>query len=351
MAKAVIKINLPEDKQGFFCRTPRRIGKKGQRISPSARAIAGKIYGTTVKTDSHVGCWLSYDQIQREFGICRETVATALSMLENAGIIQQHQRDRAGTAFRYVGDAGRTYDVVPQYLYTADIMIGGTSYRLTKAQVSILSHIITESKRPKNNGVYEGSMAQLARTLKLSETTVKKGVKVLLKANLIHRSAEDKGVNAYKRTVYHVDSIIWDLERKLKRKKRAAVAKGSKDIIDTDSRAARKRYYDLAMDQARARADKYKMQVYKAVPEFKDLNAKIQALAFPLAEAEHRKLDTLTSLKETERKYQEARKQIMQRFNIKEERLNATYYARCKRCFDTGAKSDGTLCDCFKEHL
>ena len=348
MAKAAFTINLAEEKQGFFCRVPLRMGQRGPKQSPTARAIAGKIFGVSSKKGSP-SCWTSYDQMQEEFGVCRSTVASSLGTLKENKLIEEKKRDRDGTAYTYVGEASRRYNIVPLYLFTADFVVDGKQCRLTKAQVLLLSHLMTETKRPKNNGKYEGSIAQLARELALSETTVKKALSILMKARLIYRPAEDKGKNGHKLTRYSVAKELFEYERK--RRIRAAKAeKTAQDpkIAALDAKAARESFYAAQRRRAELRAEKYLGQVLAIAPEFAAIKKKIKVAELAEVKAEHFNLPTLADAQARRRELEAQRRAIMQRYQISEEQLRPEYYATCKRCFDTGELPNGRGCMCYQ---
>lgn len=348
MAGFALTINLSEEKQGLFCRVPLRIGEKGRKHSPTSRAIAGRIFGISYKKSSP-SCWTSYDQVQEEFGICRATVAKSFGNLKQNEIIKEKARDREGTAYTYVGKSSARYDVVPLYLFTADVVVEGKRRRLTKAQVLVLSHLMTECKRPKNNNVYEGSIAQLARVLALSETTVKKALLVLMKARLIFRPEECKGKNGHKLTKFTVAKALFDYERK----RRVRAAKKEKKRMEEqriealDAQSERDSYYLKLQERAQARADKYLRQVNAAVPQFIEISKELRAAQLAEVKAEVKKYITLPALQAQRRELEARRREIMKRYNILEERMKPEYYATCKRCFDKGTLPNGYGCTCY----
>ena len=154
MKQAAFTINLPKEKWGFFSRVPMWFGARGKKLSPSARAFAGRVFGVSRSKNPDAALWTSYDQIQEELGVCRATVASTVNVLKESDLIEESARARAGTSYKFIAATGKRYDIVPLFLYTADVMIGGVERRLTKAQVLILAHLMTEVKRPKNNGKY-----------------------------------------------------------------------------------------------------------------------------------------------------------------------------------------------------
>lgn len=350
MGQAIFTINLPKDKMGFFSRVPTWIGTKGKKLSPSARAFAGRVFGVSRSKNPDAALWTSYDQIQEELGVCRATVASTVNALKEFDLIEENARQRNGTSYTFKAATGKRYDIVPLFLYTADVTIGGVERRLTKSQVLLLAHLMTEVKRPKNNGKYEGSVARLARELNLSETTVKKGIKVLLKARLIYRAAEDKGVNGYKLTTYRVNRELFEYERFRRSKKKAKTTSKEKAIADADARAERESYYAQRQQEMKARADRYTLKAYEAAPILKDIAAQLRTLAPKVARAELEKDEAaLLILTVKDQKLREERVATLRRFGIEERRMDPTFYARCKKCGDTGFLPNGKGCTCYLE--
>lgn len=346
MSHAVIQLNLSEDKQGFFCRIPLRIGAKGQYFSPSMRALAGKVYGTT-KTKKNTECWTSYDQLREELGVCRETVANAIKSLKENDIIKENGRDRQGTAYTYVGDAGKRYDVVPMPLFTMHIAIAGKYRKLRKSEVLVLGHIMTECNRLKNLGKYETSNAIMARRLNLSEVTVRRAVNSLICANLLHRP--ERGVNASKLAAYTIDRELRALEREWERKRRVRKLKEkvqNNEMVAEALEAERRKFYEERRKEAQRRAEKY-IESIENIPEYKAVDTKIRKIKAKWVRAELDKAPEFAALDAEMQKLKAMKADIMKRFNINPQRKDPHYYARCKQCMDTGVLLDGTRCTCF----
>lgn len=348
MKQAALTINLPKEKWGFFTRVPSYFGAKGTRLSPSARAFAGRVYGVT-KTEKNpdAALWTNYDQIEGEFGVCRATVASSLNALKECDIIEEGARSKTGTSYKFTGKTGRRYNVVPLYLYTADVAVDGIERRLTKAQVLLLGYMMTESRRPKNNGKCEGSVARFARELSLSETTIKKAIKTLLKARLIFRAAEDKGINGAALSRYVVARELFEYERFRKVKAKKATSK-DKAQAAADAKAARERYYAERQNDMKERAERYKVKVWSTAPALKQIDADLRALAPQIARAE---LDGNAALLQFKAKrLEEERATLLQRFGIEERRMQPLFYARCKKCHDSGVLPNGAFCKCHDNH-
>ena len=352
MAKAAFTINLAEEKQGFFCRVPLRMGQRGRKQSPTTRLIAGKIYGVSSKKGS-TSCRTSYAQLQEEFGVCRSTVATSLGTLKENKLIEEKKRNHDGTDYTYVGVNCCQCNEVPMYLFTAKFFISGEERRLTKAQALVLGFLMSETYRLGNKGKYEGSIAQIARELSLSETTVKKALSILMKARLIYRPAEDKGQNGHKLTKYSVAKELFFY----KEKRRPRVVKAEpkeekkltldKHIEDLNAVSERTRYYDLAKSRTVNKARDYIDWAKKTYQSFDMITKQIGLLNIEIAKAEVKNLPTLSTLQARHRGAEIQRREIMRRYKISEERMQPEYYAICKKCFDTGALPGGAACSCY----
>ena len=345
MGQAAFTMNLPKEKQGFFLRMPMWFGAKGKKITPVARALAARVFGVS-KSKKEKELWTSYDQIEAELGVCRRSVASSVGKLKDAALISESNRSRNGTSYMFTGETGNRYDIIPLYLYTADVTVGGIERRLTKAQVLLLGHMMTEAKRPKNDGKVEGSMALFARKLNLSETTVKKGIKVLLKAGLIYRTAEDKGVNGSQLSYYRVNKSLFEYE-KMRRVKAPKKTAAEKAIAAVDARAEREAYYQKRQQEMQARAERYLMQAYKRAPKLKDIEVELRRLEIALVKAERRGGEEIKQLQLKERSLKVEHASIYKEIGADIRLTKADFYARCKKCSDKGYLPSGRYCTCY----
>lgn len=345
MGQAAFTMNLPKEKQGFFLRMPTWFGAKGKKITPVARALAARVFGVS-KSKNEKELWTSYDQIESELGVCRRSVASSVANLKDAALIAEGSRSKEGTSYIFTGDTGRRYDIIPLFLYTAGVTVGGVERRLTKAQVLLLGHMMTEAKRPKNNGRVEGSMALFARKLNLSETTVKKGIKVLLKAGLIYRTAEDKGVNGSQLSYYRVNKSLFDYE-KMRRVKTPRKTETEKRIAEIELRAMREAYYQHRQQDMQARAERYLLQAYKMAPRLKEINMEVVKMQASLARASISDMALYKQLKTKEVGLKAEYASIFKEIGADIRFTKAEFYARCKKCRDSGFLPNGHGCTCY----
>lgn len=299
MAQARIKNNLPDEKKGLFNRLPHSIYRK--RLSPSSVAFAGKIFTFTDDVGEH-DCRLTYDIVREEFGVCRQTVANGFKTLSATGQISRVDRDIKGTAFRYIGDLhGKQYDVVPQYLYTAEICPRGAEWRkMTSSEIRVLARMMTACADQRNGGnarsgggTYKASLKELSRVLVLSETSVKRAVYALMRAKLVFR---EKGKNRFKNSEYRVASCLYEYQSFQKKTKKQPKATVSAQVEAVNARAERESYYAKLQEAAQNRVDKY-MAIANKNARFRAVTFALSQLEIALAKAELYDVENVATLR------------------------------------------------------
>ena len=345
-----LAVRLPESKRGLFSRIPLRLyGVKagGKKLTPSACYIGGKIYAFSHTNDPEAACRLNYEQVGEEFGFSRSTIAEAFGRLNEAGQIEKVSRDQDGTAYKYTQSfGGNQYDVVPQYLFTAEVKIDGKIRCLTGSEIRVLSHLMTECDRPQNGGFCSASVGKLARLLRLSRTTVRKALRALMRAGLVYRRKENKGTCRQHVSAYEVNREVYDYKKYIRKKTRGRRRK-SAEAEDADARSDRQRYYAGLQAEAQSRAEKYRLKAYTAAPELKTIDRELSVSEIALAKAELSEPLTLPAIRAKRLALQERRKAKLKEIGIAEELLVPQY--RCRKCSDTGYKPDGSQCDCYPE--
>ena len=343
------KINLSADKLYLVDRILRPRGRKknrGARLTSSKRAILGKIFAFSHTKDEDAVCRVCYDQLQADYDLSRSTVADSLRTLKEQNLIEEVDRDRFGSSYRYIGktSAGGYYPV-PQYLYTLDVFVNGTEQRLKKSQVQLLAYLMYRC----NKGAYETSARRLAGELDLSEPTIKRGLKVLFHARLIYRPAESKGKNGHKLSAYLVNKDLYDVVRKAKKKagkpRQADENKAfvPKAVQDADARADRDRFYAQRRQAAHERLDKFLL----TVPDIVNLNRAISANGAKVVR-EELGLGQSNAARIKQANLQRDRALLLERCGVREEQFDIKYYFHCKKCSDTGFRESGAACDCYR---
>lgn len=340
-----LKSTLNEDALGRFHRVPVRMGKKGKKMAPSARAIAGEIATYSPKENPQASCKMSYAHVVETFGVTRATVSESLSDLIDNGVIELSSRDAKGASYRFIATRSGSYIVIPEYLYTATLANGK---HLSKAQVLILSYIMTESRKPKNKNVYEGSPARIAWELNYARCTVIKAIKLFLKNSLIYRAGDEKGANGYKLSVYHVNRDLFAYEKYTKKRaKKEQKQFESKDVADANARSERESYYGLLQTKAFNAAETYRKKAFDLAPRLIDIEKEMGRMEIEVAKAELREPDKLPAIKVRQHLLLNERATLLKRFGIDARKFKKEYYVECRACSDTGFRVDGKACDCY----
>ncbi len=343
MAATALKINSDKQSMGRFYRIPLSLYKEDN--TPSATAVLGIIY-TFDKPEGDKCCRLSYEQVEKEIGITKPTIAKAFACLKSNNKIKTVNRDKDGTSYKFIGDIyEKKYDIVPQYLYTAEIYIEGKYRTLTNSEIRVLAHMMTASMNPKSHGCCRGSARQFAVVLGLSEKTIRIAIRALMKAGLIYRPSEDKGVNKHKLSVYHVNKSLFDYKKYLKIAKKKE-EKLSAEVQAANARAERERFYAQRQEEQRRRLDRY---INKANENqgFRLANARLNRLEFEIAQAETYNPLLLPAIQAEQALMRSKRAESLQQLHMTESDLELKYF--CKKCKDTGFMPDGKGCDCYKK--
>lgn len=266
-------------------------------------------------------------------------------------------RERHGstcTSYTYTGDLEqkigphvRTELFFYTEIFDGEIVKKGEKIRIERSlndsEVDVFSLIYTHTLG--RTGKFKGSPRTIARLLNMSYYTAWRALDMLLAFGLIFRPK--KGVNAYSKASEYVANMR--LIRHLKHTHKAKAQAKAED------EAERRAYYQAQELQRKAKADKYKEQVYTQVPSyreafvtFKELEtqaAKIEA-AVELGQAD------VATLRIAHIKTQAQRERmavIEKRMNIIPARFKPEYYGKkqCEHCFGTGQRSDEQKCDCW----
>ncbi len=340
----VMNKSLPEEKRSLFSRIPRAFYKLqvgGKRITPSELAIVGKIY-TFSGEDKE--CHLSYKQIEEELNLSSATTASAIEGLRESGLIEATSRDKHGAAYKFVGELKKlAYDVVPLELHTKLFDINGTQRRLKRSEIRVLGSLMTSCENVKKPGYAEESFCSLEKKLGLCRKTVKTAVYALLRAGLIYRAKEDKGVNRHKLSRIHVNRRLYAYKQLVKSKKKAS-KRLPPDVEAANARADRARHYAILRQQAENRADTYKRKVTKD-PEYKEVKLELGKLQIALARASLYNPEHFPVLKMREVELTRRRAAILHRLQVTEQDLMPQY--KCSKCNDSGYLHDGRACDCY----
>jgi predicted transcriptional regulator len=298
-------------------------------------------------------CNFSYSRFEKKLDLSHGTVAREIKSLKESGEITQDKSRRAGAAY---SDAKRTKEKgfvkIEFYLYHTQFNVRGEreARYLTKAEIDVLCLIKTHCANERGEGVFLGSARGIAGTLNLSKTTVQKAITTLLRAGLVYRPAEDRGVNGHQRSVYTVNEKL--LRRSEKNyNKSSAPAQPSRKALSEEEKAAnaradRERYYSELRNRALSRVAFFTDQL-NIDDTYRRINAAWKATAPKIARAEVFNLPELEELRKEKRRLGAQRARRMAELMISESDLIPQWH--CRMCSDTGFLPNGKQCDCYPE--
>lgn len=235
---------------------------------------------------------------------------------------------------------------LPLLFLTSVFRIKGEFPRtLTIAEGFVLSFFYTRCKNKKNpDKTVTASIPEIARYLKLSERTVWSAISVLLRADLIHRAADEKGVNGDKKSTYHLNEYLLRLKSSQKKTQGQAVSNSS--VVAADERAERERYYAVRRQEAETAAERAREGFEKDHPEYVEISRELGTLERESAKAEVFAPATLPEMIKRVRAKRKEKAAFLRRFGLTEQAFQAQY--QCPVCSDTGFRPDGVACDCYK---
>ncbi len=344
----IMQLNTKEESIGYFERIPRCWYGKG--YTPSAIELLGQIFshqgvGEQGATDKY--CRMSYNQAKEKLGITDPTIRAGLLILTQKGEIEVVLRDKDGTGYKCIEEyAGKKYDVLPEYLLKATFLIEGKMRKLTNAERRILVHIMTLAEYKKNDGAAEGSALRFSRTLHLAEKTVRSALKVLLKAGLIFRRKEEKGVNGHKLSKYRPNKRLYDYKKAQKKARVEREPQLPAAVQAANARADRERYYAMQQMQNRNRAERY-ISMAMSNARYKQVDGELRRLQLPLAKAEIFNKELYIQLKKQAKALHGEKAALLATMNISPEWLDEEHFCACKACKDKGVLPNGKYCDCY----
>ena len=337
------QINLSEEKLGLYSTVPYSMPNRhrGQRLKPTARAVLEKVCSLSNKAKTPV-CRFTYEQLRAEYGRGHSTIGDGIAQLKELGLIKKIDRDCRGTEYVYVGETfGKSYYVIPLYLYTMTANFDGTWRKLTYVEVRVLGYLMTQCANPKNGGrerdgggVCKTSYKAMAKTLGIAESSAEAAVLALISTFLVQRSSAQVGKNRFKDSGYTVSSSLYIYKRY-----------AGKGKTDEEKENARAEYYA----ELRAAAERTKEKnVAKAnrSRRFRELDAERRCLILPIAKAElEERKEELAALKAEDKRLKWEQGKVLYSIGLTLKDLTVQYV--CKECSDTGKLKGGARCRCY----
>ena len=361
MAHPQFTIELEDAKKGLYSRVPYALpfAVRGHRLKRCARNLLASIYTYTrekveeryekdekgkdklIRETKRMGYRFTYDQVQKELGRGRSTVACAFEELRDLELIQKIDRDGSGTQYVYMGDpVGGQFYVVPLYLFTMKALMKDGWRTLTDAEIYVLSYMMTECSSPakkgnprKGGGVCETSYRMLARKLGLAQSTVRRAISALLEGNFIRRRKRFTGKNRHQLSKYEVSVKLFIYKKYVKRY-----------TSEEEYMKIRTEYYADLCAESEARAEKF-LRLANRSETYKKMTQRYNSYELPIAKADIAgDKKELRRLKNEKEWYKKQRRAILARMGIELEDLEVQRNCTC--CNDTGRIGE-KLCGCF----
>lgn len=339
------KITLDKKKLGLHSKIPYSMSNKynGQRLTPTARVLLEKIrsLSTAVKT---AVCRFTYKQLCDEYGRGHSTVGEALAQLTSLGLIKKIDRDCRGTEYVYVGEPqGKSYYVIPLYLYTMRVHFNDGWRTLTDAEVRVLGYLMTQCASPTNGGnekdgggVCRTSYKAMSRILGLAESTVEAAVLALLESELVGRSVARIGKNRFRKSGYTVLSGLYIYKRYAGKGKTAE-----------EKEQIREEYYAELRTVAERTKEKNVARAFRN-KKFCELDTEIRVLPLfqlKLEASGHTEAEAEAKTKERKKRLRWEQGKILYAMGLTLKDLTVQYV--CRECSDTGKLKGGARCECY----
>lgn len=213
-----------------------------------------------------------------------------------------------------------------------------------------------------NKRTLKMTFKEMAETLDIDESTVSDSIRKLRQAGLVHFPNGWRGLNRYKKSRIQLKrGFTWfkreqEYRALLYKKKKAESSKPEPEqkapktpqTTPVNHAEAKRRYYDGLQVKA---AQKAAQALNKALKnnDFRKLNAEYGEIKHKHINAIlHNDVAALQELTSKIKGIEEKRAHVLKNIGIKHEELDAEYYVVCTKCKDTGARADGSACDCWK---
>lgn len=295
---------------------------------------AGKGNNDGKKSD---GCRRTYKKLREELGFSYSTISAGLK----GNFIK-----RDGRAYLSVDADAKRYYRVELFFFTDKFKIKHEGVRkLTPAEILIYAYFYTYCRNDKKqNKTKSASIPQIAWELNISKRTTWNAIRTLLRAGLIFRAEEEKGVNGYKYSTYHLN---WKLLNRRKRRAKKAEDKPQPENTPeaaSDQRADRERWYAERHAKVIAAVEKNVLRAEKC-EAYMRANTALNTTEREIARAEVYNLPGLQELKNKRKGLRMQRIKALLSVGLTESDLSPQW--QCAQCSDTGWRADGRACDCY----
>lgn len=348
----------------------------GVKITLSQLLMVAKVFSFSARQDAPTArCYSRYKDFVGDFGISMRTTARNLSKMVGEGKpIERVKNDEGAdvqSVYRYAGDPlGKRYIRLDLYLLQTEFKIGpikkkkGTTPAVKRclkiSEAIVLAYILANYNR--NRQEFKCSVRSLAEALGVSMATVSEVLRVLLAAQLLFCTEEDKGKGPLQ-SRFHING---KMIRTVQKKREAETAQGnvqkateepkkvvyvSKEIAAADAKTDRDRFYAARKAKAEAESEK-NMKKACEDPRFKELYKELNTMEMTLAKAELYEPEKLPELQKKQKALKRALRQRLKELGFDEprfsfEKLRFVPQYHCEKCSDTGFLPSGKACKCY----
>lgn len=318
----------------------------GGNVNRSEALLRGIAYSFSAAFSSWKG---SYAELSERYNIGYATVARAVPKLAELGDVDVLSRGSRGTEYKYTGKIALTAPFIrtDNYLFFEEFEIDGTSRKLKKSEIDVLSLIKTHTTNKKKD-CFDGSLADVAGILGLSVRTVGRVLRSLLRADLIHRSG--KGINLHKKSTFRANMKLFRyLDKKHNKTEEAETPNVSTVAVLAEMEAEKRAEYykklEAEEDDRIRRVERLLME--KGDSRVKEATEGLRRAVFQRATFELRGQEKqLVALDEKCREWKLIQIEALRVLGYPADALERR--VRCRTCNDTGQRADGTSCECWK---
>lgn len=341
--------NVPE-LEGNIIRVPRALYSARKRDNlPLTAILSGGLvfsYSRSAADGTERFCTRTYSAFSNATGRSKSAISRAIGALKVGGYIEKIEQSK----YKYIGEGGQ-FDRVEEWMLTSVHNIEGeTPRRFTNAEVIIFAYFYS---RKNKNGEVECTNSKIAAALNLDTKTVREAIKTLMHAGYISRPHKDKGVNRFKKSVWHLNQSLLNRCRKSAKKKpfkgsqtekAAIIIHKTQEQADAERREASAAFEKFNATRRQIAESLAELNERKANTdkEFSGAQSDLNKLAKAIAFAEVRNEKNLPELLRRQAETKLQRANALKRLRLTEQDLMPQY--ECAECKDTGYTSDGRLC-------
>jgi len=363
-ATAAVQRNTINERGIYFIGIERRFRTPSSGLTPSACFQSGLLAVTNkVDAEGNKINTITRREIKELINVSPATASRNNKRFENFG------RIRKQGVSTYVYSADDESEEVKKWYCPTEILTqtfpaedddGNTcfiKFTYCDALMYALFYTLLPHTGP-NKRTLKMTFKEMAETQGIDDSTVSDSIQKLRQAGLIHFPNGWRGLNRYKKSRIQLKrGFSWfkrereyrALLDKKKAKQQAPEPKlGTPQIPPVNHAEAKRKYYSGL--QAKA-AQKAAQALEKALKnnDFRKLNNELSdakykyniAIIYNDATQQYKLTSKIKGIEDMQAS-------VLKNIGIKPEELDAEYYVNCTECKDTGARADGSACDCWK---